>query len=288
MILSAGEILWDVYPDGREVPGGAPLNFAFHCRQLGRAAAVVSQVGTDELGSRLRSQLQALGVSDEFVQTDDARPTGTVRVTLDAAGVPSYTITPDVAWDAITLSKELLETAEIAGAVYFGTLAMRSAVSRKTILDLADANSRSVLPSVRICDVNLRNPRPKPEVLASAVRMAEWVKATVDELPEVAAACGVAVEQLPAWHRVECAGPESVWIITDGANGATVTSRTESFRTPAAAANVDDTVGAGDGFLAALLCKRLDGLGWQQALEYAAWYAARVCEQPGATPRITV
>src|SRR5947208_12848534 len=99
MIVGIGELLWDIYPDGRRVAGGAPFNFAFHCRQLGHAAAIVSRVGDDELGRELREEVRRLGLSDEFIRTDRDHPTGTVRVTIDAAGQPAYTITEGVAWD---------------------------------------------------------------------------------------------------------------------------------------------------------------------------------------------
>ena len=53
-ILGVGELLRDLYPDGRKVAGGSPFNFAYHCHALGHAAQVVSAVGDDELGRELR------------------------------------------------------------------------------------------------------------------------------------------------------------------------------------------------------------------------------------------
>src|SRR5204862_334382 len=86
MIVGIGEVLWDTYPDGRKVAGGAPFNFAFHCHQLGHPAAIVSRVGDDDLGRELRERVRALGLSDEFIQTDPDKPTGTVAVTHGADG----------------------------------------------------------------------------------------------------------------------------------------------------------------------------------------------------------
>ncbi len=62
-IVGIGELLWDVYPDGRKVAGGAPFNFAFHCHQLGHAAAIVSRVGDDDLGRELRERVREFGLS---------------------------------------------------------------------------------------------------------------------------------------------------------------------------------------------------------------------------------
>src|SRR6478672_388291 len=105
-IVGIGEVLWDVYPD-RKVAGGAPFNFAFHCHQLGHPAVIVSRVGGDDLGRELREEVRRLGLSDEYIQTDPEHPTGTVQVTIDAAGQPSYTITEGVAWDYIALEPRL-------------------------------------------------------------------------------------------------------------------------------------------------------------------------------------
>ena len=83
------------------MPVGVPLNFAFHCRQLRRPATIVSRVGDDAAGRELRAAVCDLGLTDEFIQIDPAQPTGSVTVTLSPAGVPSYTIAQDVAWDGI-------------------------------------------------------------------------------------------------------------------------------------------------------------------------------------------
>src|SRR5207302_9929139 len=128
-IVGIGELLWDIYPDGRKVAGGAPFNFAFHCHRLGHEAVIVSRVGDDDLGRELRDEVRRLGLSDEYIQTDPDHPTGTVRVTLDANKVPTYTITENVAWDYITWSERLEKLAGEAEAVCFGTLAQRGGSS---------------------------------------------------------------------------------------------------------------------------------------------------------------
>src|SRR3954469_188914 len=99
-IVAVGELLWDLPPAGPRV-GGAPFNFAFHCHQLGHPAAIVSRVGDDDPGRRLRAEVRRLGLSDEYIQTDREHPTGTVQVALNAGGQPTYTITAGVAWDFI-------------------------------------------------------------------------------------------------------------------------------------------------------------------------------------------
>src|SRR4051794_11118301 len=131
-IVALGEVLWDLLPTGPRT-GGAPFNFAFHCHQLGHPAVIVSRGGDDDLGRRRRAEVRRLGLSDEYIQTDRDHPTGTVRVSLDATGQPTYTIIEGVAWDFIEWEPRLEKLAKSAAAVCFGTLAQRAPESRSTV-----------------------------------------------------------------------------------------------------------------------------------------------------------
>jgi len=86
-IVGLGELLWDLFPVGRQL-GGAPANFAYCSHLLGDNGTVVSRVGADELGNDIRESLAAFGLSDDFLESDEEYPTGTVGVTLDQAGQP--------------------------------------------------------------------------------------------------------------------------------------------------------------------------------------------------------
>src|SRR5438128_2351889 len=131
-IVGLGEVLWDLLPAGKQL-GGAPFNFTFHCHRLGHRSVMVSRVGADELGREIRAAAQRLGVSGAYLQEDDAHPTGTVQVRLDEQGQPTFTITPDVAWDHLAWEDRLGPLLRGARAVCFGTLAQRQPVARATI-----------------------------------------------------------------------------------------------------------------------------------------------------------
>ena len=47
LVVGAGELLWDLLPDGENL-GGAPANFAYHVAQLGDRSFILSRVGDDE------------------------------------------------------------------------------------------------------------------------------------------------------------------------------------------------------------------------------------------------
>ena len=45
-----GEVLFDHFPDGARVLGGAPFNVAWHLQAFGSAPLFVSRVGNDPAG----------------------------------------------------------------------------------------------------------------------------------------------------------------------------------------------------------------------------------------------
>src|SRR5690606_15065999 len=95
-----GEILFDTWPDGTAVLGGAPVNVAVHLARLGERPLMIGRVGADAAGDRARAELAAHGVDTSGVQVDPRAPTGRVEVVLEA-GQPRYEIVPDAAWDAL-------------------------------------------------------------------------------------------------------------------------------------------------------------------------------------------
>ncbi len=84
IIAGMGEVLWDILPEGKKL-GGAPANFAYHIAQFGFESTVLSAVGTDALGDVALAILRGKGLAGEIERV--AYPTGTVRVTLDEAGI---------------------------------------------------------------------------------------------------------------------------------------------------------------------------------------------------------
>src|SRR6188768_4061099 len=120
-ILAVGEVLWDLLPAGKQL-GGAPANFAHHCRSLGADARLVTRVGDDDLGREVLERFRLLGLPLETVQIDPELPTGTVDVALAADGQPRFTIRENVAWDRIAAGDDLLAQAERSDAICFGSL----------------------------------------------------------------------------------------------------------------------------------------------------------------------
>lgn len=290
MIVGVGELLWDVFPDGRKVAGGAPFNFAFHCHNLGHEAVIVSRVGDDELGRELRAEVRRLGLSDEFIQTDPKHPTGTVQVTVDSAGQPSYEIVQNVAWDHIGWTEGLQHLVRKCKAICFGTLAQRADTSWDTIQNaLHTQHHEGEWVPLRVYDVNLREPHVQPGAVRASLARAEWVKLNTDEAPRVAAVLGRELgDPVEFVKRLVClTTPEQRCVMwTHGGSGCDVFGFQEDIHEPGVPAAVVDTVGAGDAFTAAMVCLHLEGRALKDCARFANHYAARVCEHRGGTPRI--
>ena len=47
-----GEVLWDILPHAK-LPGGAPMNVAYHLNRLQVPAAMISRTGNDSLAEEL-------------------------------------------------------------------------------------------------------------------------------------------------------------------------------------------------------------------------------------------
>lgn len=296
-IVGIGEVLWDVYPDGRKVAGGAPFNFAFHCHQLGHPSAIVSRVGNDDLGRELRERVRELGLSDEYIQTDHEHPTGTVQVALGTNAVPTYTITEHVAWDYIAWEDRLESLATAYRAVCFGTLAQRFGTP-VPVHRFATTRRERRTPGLVVFDVNLRGSYFDVDRLEWGLGACDWCKINTDELGTLRALFDCSTPSELAQGRMS-AFAERAAIVTHGENGCEIYHQweecdaegdslfpSESFAVPGVKANVVDTVGAGDAFTAAMVCLYLEGKSLREAAEFAVHYAAKVCEQPGGTPRV--
>ena len=243
-ILCFGEVLWDCLPTGR-LPGGAPLNVAYHLHKLGCDARIVSAVGRDAAGDEMLAYLQSRGLSTEFIQRHATLPTGAVDVALEA-GQPRYTIREGVAWDEIARDDAVLRAAAESQAIVFGTLAARSATNRATLDALL-----GVTGPMRLIDVNLRPPYDDRERALGLARRADWIKLNEDEVAHLIQQ-PVAGGRLPRGVGIlnELTGVKRV-CVTQGAGGATAWDVFIVIHMLARPVKICDTIGAGDAFAAA-------------------------------------
>lgn len=282
-ILSCGEVLWDLFPDG-PCFGGAPANFACHAALLGASVTMLSAVGCDDRGAEALCILRGFGIDTDLVPSVPSVPTGTVGVSVDRSGQPTFEIHANAAWDLLAWSGALEKSIAGVDAVYFGTLGQRAAASRATIRHvLEEAKARGIL---RVLDINLRPPFYHGEILRESIALATVLKLSDEELPEVAAACGVERGLTPAATLGELRSRLSLdcIVMTRGADGALLVGPTGTTEQPGIPAAVVDTVGAGDSFTAAFVLGLLRKQPATAILRHACETASAVCAHAGAVP----
>ncbi len=282
LAVGLGEVLWDLLPAGKQL-GGAPANFAYHARVLGCTSAVVSAVGRDGLGEEILSRLRTLGLESSHLARDPMHPTGTVSVKLDLAGIPSYVIHTNVAWDFIPDSPGLHALAERTDLVCFGSLAQRAPVSRQTIQTFIQATRSEAL---RVFDINLRQNYFSAAILRSSFEHANVLKVNDQELPIVADLLDLPRVEGETVKAMLGQFPFDVIAVTRGGSGSSLYTADAAAHHDGFAVTIVDTVGAGDAFTAALATGLLERKPLAEINEFANRLASFVCTQHGATPAV--
>ncbi len=268
-----GEVLFDRFPDGSKVLGGAPFNVAWNLHAFGQAPVLISRIGDDALGTQISEKMASLSMDTTFLQIDASHPTGTVNVSFQG-GEPSYDIVAECAYDFI-------EPVDVSGLddaaiLYHGSLAMRGATTSRTLKEIV---ARLAVP--RFIDVNLRTPWwHKPEVL-DLLRGAAWVKlnehelALLDPTDKPSSDAGSDLRRRYEWQGL---------ILTRGSAGAELMGAGPKISVkPERASQVIDTVGAGDAFASVILLGLLQKWSLQSTLERAQSFASAVVGLRGAT-----
>lgn len=268
-----GEVLFDTFPDGREVLGGAPFNVARHLHAFGCNPLFVSRVGDDERGERVRAAMQAWGMDTAGLQRDTAHPTGIVKIAMQGKA-HTFDILPDQAYDYIDAQQALAQLHNIeVGMLYFGSLIERSAVSREALRRLR------ALSVAQFVDINLRAPWWQRDRVASLLQGVDWVKLNDEELVQL----GYPGAPAEAAHKMRSRYGFRLLVVTRGEQGALFVSEqgTEEGE-PVVVDSLVDTVGAGDAFSSVTILGLLRG--WEQAvsLKRALAFSAHLCEVRGA------
>lgn len=292
-VLVVGEALVDVVtrPDGSvsEHPGGSPANVALGLARLGRETHLLTHLGDDERGARVRAHLEASGV--RLVPGSIVPGTTSVaRATLDADGAASYDFDLEWALPTVPLPPDPI-------AVHTGSIAAVRQPGAATV-------ERIVLGAHRRTTVTY-DPNLRPDLMGSPETVRPFVETLVAAADVVKLseedALWLAPDQPPEQllERWLTLGPAAV-VLTRGGSGSLAVCRSGRVQVSTPPVTVADTVGAGDSFMAGLL----DGF-WEagllggelrpaladmsrqildRVLRHAARIAAVTVSRPGADP----
>lgn len=269
-----GEVLFDCFPTGERILGGAPFNVAWHLQALGDRPQMISRVGDDELGRRILAAMADWGMELSGIQIDPEHPTGRVDVHV-VESEPSYNIIPDCAYDFI--DAESLAVPADAGILYHGTLGLRNAASRRAFATLARNPEMAIF-----LDVNLRPPWWQKEEVVHWLERAQWVKLNREELRALGFASGDIKREMAKMQERFCL--EQV-ILTRGEDGSLVSTSNGEFHeaVPEKIPLFVDTVGAGDAFSAVYIHGLRSEWPISRTLEVAQRFASRIIGLRGAT-----
>jgi fructokinase len=281
-IAGIGELLWDVLPEG-EVIGGAPVNFAYHVTALGARGVPISTVGRDSRGRKALAVLRERGVDISAISIAEDFTTGYVIAAVDDEGKASYSFPDEVAWDHLQINEYAEKLRNSLDAVCFGSLAQRSEHSRRAIHGFLDTLGRE---TVRVFDINLRQDFYSAKVLEASLKRADILKVNEEELPVLAGLLdlpgpsGLWLDTLVRRYRLQLA------ILSRGGSGSLLLTAKGCSEHSGIVTHVEDTIGAGDSFTAAVTIGYLQGLPLHEINEQANRIAAYVCSQRGGMPHV--
>jgi len=276
-IVGIGELLWDMLPSGKQL-GGAPANFAYHTNGI-----LVSAIGNDELGKQILTKLDSLSLNKDYIHINQNKATSKVSVELDDEGKASYIIHEDIAWDFIPNTTELMALAKKADAVGFGTLAQRSSISDNTIQAFLEATSSETL---RIFDINLRQSYYDKAVIESSLQLANILKINDEELPIVANILALSGDEKTILQSLSNKYELNLIALTKGDKGSILYTKQQTSIHKGYPTTIENTIGAGDSFTAALTIGLLKQHDLDTINDHANRVAAFVCSQKGATAKL--
>lgn len=285
-LLTFGEMLWDIIA-GKEYPGGVPFNLSAHAAKCGGQCAIVSCLGNDFRGEKVRKQAKKLEVDCRYVFERSDYPTGTVEALISDSGKPEYLIHEPVAYDFIELSDDTID--EIVDSRFdvfcFGTLTQRNDVSRKSLMRLLGRLDKNVTKI--FCDVNLRQNFYTTEILKASLNASDILKLNDDEAAVLAELlfddASMSLEDV--CRRIASEFGVGEIVVTMGEKGAAIFDG-EVYETIAGhEVEVADAIGAGDAFSAVFLYKKFSGSKTIDAAMQANRVAAFVASKSGAIPQ---
>jgi fructokinase len=296
VIVVGGEALVDLVEDQgllRPVPGGGPFNTAIALGRLGIPVAYLGTLSRDDYGSVFARLLTEDGVDMSLVRWSDApTPLAVVHRQDDGGSTYTFYLTGTSFTDLSPNAVPALP--EGVTAIHVGTLGLAidpPAAAYEALLD-REAGRRTIVLDPNVRPAVFGDQASYQARFERLARLADIVKLSADDGHWIYPG----LEPADVLERVLALGPRLV-AITRGTLGAIAASADGRARVQGVEVTVEDTVGAGDSFGAALLAALIerDALGpeatrplddsvLQEVVTYAVNASAITCTRTGAVP----
>ncbi|MBC7508580.1 MAG: carbohydrate kinase [Ferruginibacter sp.] len=277
-VVCFGEVFWDIFPS-KAMPGGAPINVAYHLKKLGNEPILITREGVDDFGKKLFDIMEGYNLTTDYFQLDYKLQTGKAHATKHQNDEVHYAIVYLVSWDNIQWQQEFDSLIPTIKVFVFGTFSARCGSLKNTLYKFLENTS-----SYKVLDINLRPPHFNRTTIECVLQHTDHLKLNQAEL-----------ELITGWFTKEETLEDRKQIlqdrfqtpsivVTSGSKGAILNVKGELFEHPGFKVKVVDTIGSGDAFLAAMIDQLLKGKPSSETLTCASALGALVAGYNGACP----
>lgn len=251
-----GDAVVDLLPEGDnhllKCPGGAPANVAVGIARLAGQSGFIGRVGDDPFGHFMKQTLNDENVDTRFMHHDAVHRTSTVVVALDEQGERSFTFMVRPSADLFIVADDLPEF-KSREWLHICSIALSAEPSRSTTF-MAMAQIKAAGGRVSF-DPNIRtdlwtDEEQLRECLAQALTLADVAKLSVEELQFISGESDLqnGINKLISFY------PLQLLLVTQGKEGVMAHYQGKTTHFPSRPVVCVDTTGAGDAFVAGLLC----------------------------------
>lgn len=262
-LYSIGEVLIDFIPLQKGValkdvatyertPGGAPANVAATVAKLGGRSYIISKVGDDAFGEFLEEQLAVVGVKTDILLKTKEANTALAFVSLREDGERDFSFyrnpSADLLFSEHEIEEEWFDEGDILHFCSVDLIESPMKYAHKKAIQ--QAQEKGCLISF---DPNVRlplwdHPETCRESILAFLPEADLVKIAEEELTFV-----TGIEEESAAISSLFTGRVKAVICTKGAKGSVLYVRDFTYQAVGFSVQVQDTTGAGDAFIGAVL-----------------------------------
>lgn len=264
-VIAIGEALIDFIPHekGRElknvdnflrVPGGAPLNVVAAVCKLGGKGKMLTKLGEDAFGDIIIDTIKPLGVDVSSILRTREANTALAFVSLKEDGERDFSFYRNPSADMLLKAEEIKEEDFNSGDIlHFCSVSLIDAPiknAHKKAIEYAKKNNCIISfdPNIRL--PLWETPKKCRDAILEFIPMANIIKVSDEELEFIT---GIKDEREAL--KSLFVGSVEVIIYTKGVNGAELITKDNISFAPSYKVKVEDTTGAGDSFIGAILYK---------------------------------